>query len=34
MPFEITPFMPFLTRSEKLKLTPVADPAKDAKEQQ
>jgi hypothetical protein len=34
IPFEITPFMPFLTRSEKLKLTPVGDPAKDAKEQQ
>jgi hypothetical protein len=34
MPFEITPFMPFLTRSEKLKLTPVADPAKEAQEQQ
>jgi hypothetical protein len=36
MPFEITPFMPFLTRYEKLGATSVGDPAKvdQAKKQQ
>jgi hypothetical protein len=36
MPFEITPFMPFLTRFEKLSVSPVTDPAKgdQAKQQQ